>query len=81
MGYSITTVLNLTFLATLSAGFVFFVWHALLFTAILVLAGLGQLAVLTLQSLFTRRPARPLKPVRGKVIPQARHSSGSRRQR
>jgi hypothetical protein len=80
MGYSITTVLNLTFLATLAAGLVFFLWHALLFTAILVLAGLGRLAALTLKSLFARRQARYCEAARGKVIPHARHSSAGRRQ-
>jgi hypothetical protein len=79
MGYSITTVLNLPFLATLAAGFVFFLWHALLFTTILVFAGVGRLAALTLKSLFTRQQARPRKAARAKVIPESRHSSGSRR--
>ncbi|MEZ2391743.1 hypothetical protein AB6813_19780 [bacterium RCC_150] len=54
MGYSTTTVLNLVFLATLAAGFAFFLWHVLIFTAILVLAGAGRLAALTLISLAGR---------------------------
>ncbi|KRE60505.1 hypothetical protein ASG92_21355 [Arthrobacter sp. Soil736] len=59
MDYSTTVALNVTFLATLAAAFVFFLWHVLLFTGLLVLAGAGRLAALILKSLVSKGPRKP----------------------
>ncbi|MBT2551567.1 hypothetical protein [Arthrobacter sp. ISL-5] len=81
MGYSTTMVLNLTFLATLGAGFVFFLWHLLIFTIILVLADAGRLAALTLIALSGRYRTKHREGSHGRVIPNSRQSSGSRGRR
>lgn len=66
-------MLNLTFLATLVACFIFFLWHALLFAAIFVLAGAGRPLTLALISLSRRPPTEKDDASAGRVVPLSRH--------
>lgn len=74
-----TVALNMTFLMTVGIGFLIFLAHALIFTTMLMLAGVAHLAAMTFTALWNRlrmaatnhasRPARDRERRPAKAFP------------